>query len=130
MSIFSTFIQKKRKLSKYISASEFENFMKNDLVSDWLSIVMPKKVDKHPLQLLFNKGINYEAEVIDKLRKKLKLLLPKLSSLSTSREYTEFEHQTDLKNTLQEMKNGESIIYSPFIATEKEELIGIPDLLV
>jgi len=130
MSIFSTFVQKKRKLSKYISASEFENFMKNDLVCDWLSIVMPKKVDKHPLQLLFNKGINYEAEVIDKLRKKLKLLLPKLSSLSTSREYTDFEHQTDLKNTLHEMKNGESIIYSPFIATEKEELRGIPDLLV
>ena len=130
MSIFQTFIQKRTNISKYISATEFENFMKNDLVCDWLSIVMPKKIDKHPLQLLFNKGINYEAEVIDKLRKKWKRLLPKLSSLSTSREYTEIEHHTDLTNTIQAMKDGESIIYSPFIASEKEDLRGIPDLLV
>ena len=28
------------------------------------------------------------------------------------------------------MKRGDSLIYSPFIASEKQELRGIPDLLV
>ena len=114
----------------FISATEFENFINNDLICDWLSIVHPKKIDKHPFQLLFNKGIHYEAHVLEKLRKKLKLELPKLSSLSTSREYTDYEHEQDLKITIKEMKKGEPLLYSSFIASDKEGLRGIPDLLV
>lgn len=116
--------------SPYLSATEFDNFINNDLVCDWLSLVLPKKVDKHPLQSLFNKGIHHEAVVIDTLCKKLGLHLPKLSSLSTSREYDDYTHGLDLKESIKAMKRGDSLIYSPFIASEKEELRGIPDLLV
>lgn len=119
-----------RKVSPYISATEFENVVNNDLLCDWLSIVLPKKIDPHPLQSLFNKGIHHEAMIIEKLRKKMNLPLLKLSSLSTSREYTDLEHHSDLKMTMKAFQKGEPIIYSPYIACEKEELRGIPDLLV
>ena len=56
----------KKERSPYISATEFDNFINNDLVCDWLSLVLPKKVDTHPLQSLFNKGIHHEAVVIDR----------------------------------------------------------------
>ena len=116
--------------SPYISATEFDNFMNNDILCDWLSIVLPKKVDPHPLQHLFTKGNHHEAVVIDTLRKKLKVPLDKKSSLTTSREYTDYFHQLDLQTTINEFKKGTPIIYSPFIASEKEDLRGIPDLLV
>jgi hypothetical protein len=123
-------VKTSKERSSYISATEFDNFINNDLVCDWLFLVLPKKVDTHPLQSLFNKGIHHEAVVIDTLRKKLGLHLPKLSSLSTSREYDDYTHACDLKESIIAMKRGDSLIYSPFIASEKQELRGIPDLLV
>jgi len=119
-----------RKVSPFISATEFENVVNNDLICDWLSIVHPKKLDPHPLQSLFIKGIHHEASIIDSLRKKLHLPLPKLSSLSTSREYTPHEHKIDLEMTIKALKRCDPILYSPFIASESEELRGIPDLLI
>ena len=116
----------KKPISKYISATEFENVVSNDLICDWFSLVLPKK--PHPLQPLFNKGIHHEASVIASIRQRLSLPLPKLSSLSTSREYTPYFHDTDLKATLTAMRNGERLIYSPFIA--HDDLRGIPDLLI
>lgn len=119
-----------RRLSPYISATEFDNFINNDVVCDWLSIVLPKKLDKHPLQSLFNKGIHHEATLLDVLRRKLHLPLLKLSSLNTSRDYDDHTHKVDLKESIKAMRRGDTLIYSPFIASEKEELRGIPDLLV
>jgi len=122
--------QKKRVLSPYISASEFENFMKNDTVCDWLSIVLPKKIEPHPLQYLFNKGIHYESQVIDYLSKKLKIALPKLSSVNTSRDYTSYEHDIDCKISMDSMRKGIPLLYSPYLVSEKQKLRGIPDLLI
>ena len=119
-----------QKISPFISATEFENVVNNDLLCDWLSVVLPKKIEPHPLQSLFTKGIHHESFIIDSLRKRLNLPLPKLSSLSTSREYTPYEHKIDLKATITALKHGEPILYSPFIASESEELRGIPDILV
>ena len=120
----------KKKISNYISATEFENVAQQDFLCDWLSVVLPKNPNPHPLHTLFLKGIQHEAQLIDTLRKKLQLPLPKISSLSTSRQYTPYEHTTDLKETLHLMKKGENLIYSPYLASEKEELRGIPDLLI
>jgi hypothetical protein len=132
MSLWSILNIKKdnRKISPYISATEFENFMCNDPLCDWLSIVLPKKDEPHPFQSLFNKGIHHEADVIDKLRKKFNIELIKLSSLNTSREYNEYYQQIDFKTTIDAMKRGDSILYSAFIVSEKNELRGIPDLLI
>ena len=132
MSLWSILNIKKdnRKISPYISATEFENFMCNDPLCDWLSIVLPKTDEPHPFQSLFNKGIHHEADVIDKLRKKFNIELIKLSSLNTSREYNEYYQQIDFKTTIDAMKRGDSILYSAFIVSEKNELRGIPDLLV
>jgi len=120
----------KKKISPYISATEFENFICNDPLCDWLSIILPKKDELHPFQSLFNKGIHHEAEVIYQLRKKFNIELIKLSSLTTSREYDEYHQQIDFKTTIDAMKRGDTIIYSAFIVSEKNELRGIPDLLV
>jgi uncharacterized protein YprB with RNaseH-like and TPR domain len=120
----------KKKISPYISATEFENFMCNDPLCDWLSIVLPKNDKPHPFQSLFNKGIHYEADIIDKLRKKNNLKLVKMSSLNTSREYDEYHQELDFKTTIDAMKRGDTILYSAFIASEKNELRGIPDILV
>ena len=116
--------------TSFISATEFDNVANDDVICDWLSIVAPKKIEPHPLQSLFVKGIHHEAYIIDLLRKKLKIELPKLSSLSTSREYDDYYHQLDLKMTLHQMKSGEPILYSAFISNNKEKVRGIPDLLV
>ena len=90
----------KKKISNYISATEFENVAQQDFLCDWLSVVLPKNPNPHPLHTLFLKGIQHEAQLIDTLRKKLQLPLPKISSLSTSRQYTPYEHTTDLKKIL------------------------------
>lgn len=117
-------------LTTYLSATQFEHFISNDQVCDWLSIVLPKKPQHHPLQSLFNKGIHFEATVLSTLRLQFKLSLPKLSSLTTSREYTPYEHRLDLQSTITAMKRGDPLLYSAYMASEKEELRGIPDLLV
>jgi len=120
----------KKKISPYISATEFENFICNDPLCDWLSIVLPKKDEPHPFQSLFNKGIHHEAIIIDKLRKKNNLELVKMSSLNTSREYDDYHQEIDFKRTEDAMKRGDSFLYSPFIVSEKNDLRGIPDILV
>ena len=75
----------KKPISKYISATEFENVVSNDLICDWFSLVLPKK--PHPLQPLFNKGIHHEASVIASIRQRLSLPLPKLSTGFIAQEY-------------------------------------------
>jgi uncharacterized protein YprB with RNaseH-like and TPR domain len=118
------------KLSPYISATEFENVANDDVICDWLSIVYPKNLKRHPLQSLFTKGVHHEADVIDKLRKRLGLELQKMSSLTTSREYDEYYHGLDMKTTIESMKKGEPLLYSAFISNNREKVRGIPDLLV
>jgi uncharacterized protein YprB with RNaseH-like and TPR domain len=118
------------KLPPYISATEFENVSNDDVICDWLSIVCPKNPKRHPLQSLFVKGVHHEADVIDKLRKRLGLELPKLSTLTTSREYDDYYHELDMKTTVEYMKKGEPLLYSAFISNNREKVRGIPDLLV
>lgn len=120
----------KKIISPFISATELDNFINGDKICDWLSIVLPKKIDPHPLQILFTKGIHYESEVIDAIRKRLKLPLEKMSSLTTSREYDDYHHKVDFMTTINLMRKGEKIIYSAYIVCEKEKIRGIPDLLV
>lgn len=122
---------------QYISATEFENFCENDLISDWFSVLCKKfkieqKADDN-LQFLFNKGNEHEENIINKLREITGLSLEKYSSVKTSREYDIVDksiQKKDFERTLQAMKNGEPVIYSAFVCDKKEKIRGIPDLLI
>ena len=123
----------------YISATEFENFCKNDKIVDWFT-VLSQKFDLlencriHPLIFLFQKGIEYEEKVINLIRQKTSLPLQKHSSLPTSREYNKpvnhSNEKKDMKMVFQAMQRGDSIIYSPYLCDRKECLRGIPDILI
>lgn len=121
-------------VNPYISATEFDNFVLNDTICDCLATIPNnKRPNPHPLQILFNKGILYEEKIVNLLRSKTGLALNKLSSLQTSRMYNSQEDTlwiNDLYKTIDLMKVGEPILYSPFIYNKKESLRGIPDLLV
>jgi len=128
----------------YISATEFENFCQNDLISDWFSLISKKiKIDtfsgkaipenSDSLKFLFEKGIKHEDNIISKMRELTNLSLEKHTTVKTSREYdtvNKLIEKKDYDKVLLSMKNGEPIIYSGYICDKKEKLRGIPDLLV
>jgi hypothetical protein len=122
----------------YISATEFENFSENDLISDWFSVVSKKIIVDSPehtesLKFLFEKGNKHEDNIINKLKEITNLPLEKHTSVKTSREYDVIDKTVEKKDydrVILSMKNNEPIIYSGYICDKKEKLRGIPDLLV
>lgn len=122
---------------EYISATEFDNYCENDLISDWFSVVSKKFMIEYKsesnLEFLFKKGNEHEENVMSKLREITGLPLEKHSSVKTSRDYdivSRSVQKKDLDKTLESMKTGVPVIYSAFICNKKERLRGIPDLLV
>jgi hypothetical protein len=126
------------KTEDYISATEFENFCENDLISDWFSVISKKIVLETPehnntLKFLFEKGLKHEDNIINKIRELTELPLEKYTSVKTSREYdlvNKSIEKDDYAKVLYSIKNGDPIIYSGYICDKKEKLRGIPDLLV
>lgn len=131
---------KKDNYFKYISATEFENFCKGDKIVDWFSILSKSYIldeetpEEHPLSFLFEKGVEYEKNIIEDIRTITSLKLDKVSSLKTSREYNDPKNflydKQDRKKLMDAMKRGDPIIYSAYICDEKECLRGIPDLMI
>ncbi len=122
---------------EYISATEFENFCENDLISDWFSVISKKFMIEHNidpnLEFLFKKGNEHEENIVKKMREITGLSLEKHSSVKTSREYdivSKNIQKKDIEKTLESMSKGDPIIYSAFICDKKEKLRGIPDLLI
>lgn len=122
---------------EYISATEFDNFCENDLISDWFSVVSKKFMIENKnddnLDFLFKKGNEHEEKIIEKIRQITGFSLEKHSSVKTSRDYDTFDksvQKKDLEKTMKSMKEGIPVIYSAFICDKKEKLRGIPDLLV
>lgn len=113
----------------YVSASDLQNFCLDDSFSDVIDLYHPAP-NPHPLQSLFQKGIDFEDNIIQKLREHTGLPLPKLSSLKTSKDYNYWTSKQDFAITLEHMKRGEPILYSAYLWNQKEKLHGIPDLLV
>lgn len=122
----------------WISATEFDNFCDNDLISDWFNVVSKKTMIDIPdhsnsLKFLFEKGVQHEDNIINKLKEVTKLPLEKYSSVKTSREYdisSKSVEKRDYDKVVESIRNGEPIIYSGYICDRKEKLRGIPDLLV
>ena len=123
----------------YISATEFENFCKNDKIIDWFSVLSQKfdlleNCHVNPLLFLFQKGIEYEEKIINLIRQKTSLPLQKHSSLPTSREYNKQTNHSlekkDMQMVFQAMQRGDPIIYSAYLCDRKECIRGIPDLLI
>ena len=122
----------------YISATEFENVCENDPISDWFSvisknIIIDKPEHSESIKFLFDKGVNHEDNIINKLREITNLPLEKYTTVKTSRDYDvvgKLIEKKDYDKVVLYIKNGEPIIYSGYICDKKEKLRGIPDLLV
>jgi hypothetical protein len=119
----------------WISATEFDNFCKNDKICDWFSVlknnfIIDDDYKEHPLSFLFKKGCEYEDKIISIIRERTGLLLEKHSTLKTSREYDEKTEKIDRKKVIESMTRGDPIIYSAFLCDRTEYIRGIPDLLV
>lgn len=114
----------------FVSASDLQNFCLDDQFCDFLDLYIPVP-NPHPLQPLFDMGIQFENKIITKLREQTGLPLPKLSSLQTSRHYTdENDSRTDFAKTVESMKRGDPILYSAYLWNPDQKVHGIPDLLV
>jgi hypothetical protein len=137
-SSYQPIIKEYNENEEYISATEFENFCENDLISDCFTVISKKfgieyKNDDPSLEFLFKKGNEHEEITISKIREMTGLELKKQSSVVTSREYDKVSkniQKKDLEKTIESMKNGEPIIYSTFLCDKKEKIRGIPDLIV
>lgn len=113
----------------FVSASDLQNFCFDDAFSDVLDLYFSPP-EPHPLESLFQKGIDFENNVIQQLREKTGLELPKLSSHKTSRDYSYHDSKRDFSITLQAMNRGDPILYSAYLWDEEKKIHGIPDLLV
>ena len=85
------------------------------------------------LEFLFKKGVQYEDNVVDKLREITGLSLEKNTSVKTSRDYElagKSIEKKDIDKTFLAMSNGDPVIYSSYICDKKDKIRGIPDLLV
>jgi hypothetical protein len=130
-------VKKFSEKDEYVSASEFENFCENDLLSDWFSVLAKNYMleYKHSdnLEFLFKKGIDHENNIVEKLREITGLLLEKNTSVNTSRDYNTVGksiEKKDIDRTFHSMTIGDPIIYSSFICDKKDKIRGIPDLLI
>lgn len=114
----------------YVSASDLQNFCLDDLFADFLDLYVAPP-DPHPLQPLFDLGIDFEAKILNQLRTRTGLALDKHSQLPTSRAYTDGNtSRMDFTSTMNAMKRGDPIIYSGYLIDIAEGMHGIPDLLV
>jgi uncharacterized protein YprB with RNaseH-like and TPR domain len=126
-----------KEIAEWISATEFDSFCQKDPVVDWLSNV-DKNIESavesdsgsHPLSFLFEKGRHHEDNIINELRQKTGLLLEKQSSLTTSRLYTDSYDKKDMSHTIECMRRGDDLIYSPYLSDQTRRVRGIPDLLI
>lgn len=122
---------------EYVSASEFDNYVENDLISDWFSVLSKNFMLEYKhgdnLEFLFKKGVLHEDNIVEKLREITGLPLEKNTSVKTSRDYDTVGksiEKKDMDKTLKSMTKGDPVIYSSYICDRKDKIRGIPDLLV
>jgi len=138
-------VKARREVNEWISATEFDSFCQNDPIIDWFSHIeknteSPTEMKKytsntsntspHPLSFLFEKGRIHEENIVHALRQITGLSLDKQSSLSTSRLYDEVYDKKDMARTVECMKRGDYMIYSPYLSDHSTKLRGIPDVLI
>lgn len=122
-------ISKLPDLHPFVSASDLQNFCMDDHFADFLDLYISPP-DPHPLQALFELGIEFEQRMIQQLRQITGMDLPRLSSRQTSRLYSVADSHTDFDMSIACMKRGDPILYSPYLWCPNDKLHGIPDILV
>jgi predicted RecB family nuclease len=114
----------------WISVTELDNFCHHDLLADWCSVTQPQPPVNNATAFLFQKGKEHEDYIIQTIRDRTGMPLEKCSTHQTSRMYTTNDGERDMEHVIQQMKNGEPIIYSAYVHDTKQRIRGIPDLLV
>jgi len=121
-------------VQEWVSVTELNHFCQNDLLADWCSVLRSENDDKivcdDALSFLFEKGKEYETNVIQRIRQQTGLELLPHSSHATSRLYNDRDGIIDCNRVVQSMKRGDAIIYSAYLQDPTRRLRGIPDLLV
>lgn len=121
-------------VQEWVSVTELNHFCQNDLLADWCSVLRSENDDKivcdDALSFLFEKGKEYETNVIQRIRQQTGLELLPHSSHATSRLYNDRDGIIDYNRVVQSMKRGDTIIYSAYLHDPARRLRGIPDLLV
>jgi len=121
-------------VQEWVSVTELNHFCQNDLLADWCSVLRSENDDKivcdDALSFLFEKGKEYETDVIQRIRQQTGLELLPHSSHATSRLYNDRDGIIDCNRVVQSMKRGDAIIYSAYLQDPARRLRGIPDLLV
>ena len=102
-----------------ISATKVHNYLKKDPILDWVNLYGEKKQSDKSLQHILNRGILFENEVVNYLRKQFNVK-------TVSDKYSNFY----AKKTISYMKQGIPIIHSAPLYHPHLRLRGIADLLI
>lgn len=114
----------------FVSASDLQNFCLDDHFCDYLDLFIAPP-EPHPLQALFDQGIEFEQHIIHMIRERTGLPILRMASQQSSRFYQDQKKcRQDYLSTLIAMRRGDPILYNAYLWNEDEKLHGIPDLLV
>lgn len=95
-----------------ISASSIRNYMLNDPLVDYLDEYNIKNISKYNMK----NGISFENKLMETIKK--------------NHNVVSIDKITQYNQTIELMKNGESIIYQGVLYNEMNNTFGVPDLLV
>lgn len=124
-----TKISKKQIYKNYVSGSQLRNFILDDPIIDILNQNSPF-IEKSPfINHLFKQGNSFESLINEKL-----LLDFESHNCSFISKGSHLEIGKDFFNlfnlTLQNINKGVPVIFQPVLFSEKQQLFGIPDLIV
>ena len=135
MTIIKKSLSKKINNKKYISATSIKNYLLNDPLLDWLAYYKINDIKSNPnknrviehednnfLNYIYNKGVLFEKDIIEKLSKKYKI-----EQVCKENEYISLEKFEETKKLFEK---GVPIIYQGALYNFKNNTYGIPDLLI
>lgn len=113
--------------NNWVSASKTRNYLLNDSLADWLDLYYKSdnKNNESNMNLLFEKGNQFEQEVFDYIRKTYK---DEVVMICKNRD--DFADNSKSQLTEIEMKKGTPIILQAMVINPLNETFGVADMLV
>lgn len=113
------------KKQKWLTPSSLTPYILNDIFLDIIKTKKGVKRSNDNLPYYIKKGIEFEDNIYDSLKKKFKNNVVKVCD-----EYTDLYKNNKYKKTLSLMKKGKKIIYQGIVKNHKNKTHGIPDFIV
>ncbi len=115
----------------YHSASSVHNYLLNDPLTDWLNIIHPVKEEDESKFITYikNKGVSFESEVVEVIKRKVEQAGEKFVQISNNRE--EIKLVSKYEETVDCINKGVAVIYQGVLhGNDKFKAYGSPDLIV